>query len=467
MAGDGQLISVGSSQNDILERRLEKLTKINEVLMDRVERSMDQQGNAFSLFQTAIGLEAKVRSRTEELTTVLRRLERSNEDLLLAKEEAERANLSKTRFLAAASHDLLQPLNAARLSISVLSEMQAAEDARRLSGQIDQSLQTIEDLIKTLLDISKLDAGVVKPDLRTFPLDNVLSMLEVSFGPLALSRGLKLRVRQSGLLVRSDPFLLQRVLQNLVSNAVRYTKVGGVLVGVRKSGSNCFVDVVDTGCGISERERETVFEEFYRGAAAADAAHTGLGLGLAIVQRTALALGHGLEVRSTLGKGSRFRLQLEHFGMAPNTQTATVKWHQRADHTHGAVTHGAIVLLIENDQPVLDATVSLLDHWWCRTVAARSLTEILPKLDDLPRKPDMILVDYHLDDGKTGLAALSALRERIGGSVPAIVLTGDHGAGIAEAISASGCEMIYKPIRPAELRALMTHLLVRSEQRKP
>lgn len=466
MASEGQGISAPARETNGLERRLAKLTKINEVLMDRVERSMDQQGNAFSLFQTAIGLEAKVRSRTEELTTVLRRLERSNEDLLLAKEEAERANLSKTRFLAAASHDLLQPLNAARLSISVLSEMQAAEDARRLSGQIDQSLQTIEDLIKTLLDISKLDAGVVKPDFRTFPLDKVLSVLEGSFGPLALARGLKLRIRRCGLLVRSDPFLLQRVLQNLVSNAVRYTKEGGVLVGVRKRQDACFIDVVDTGCGISERERETVFEEFYRGAAAADTAHTGLGLGLAIVQRTALALGHGLEVRSTLGRGSRFRLSLEHSGFAPSTQPAIVKWHHGADNTHGAATHGAVVLLIENDQPVLDATMSLLDHWWCRTFAARSLNELLPKLDGLPRVPDMILVDYHLDDGKTGLAALGALRERLGADIPAIVLTGDRGEGVAEAISKSECEMMYKPIRPAELRALMTHLLGKFDRRK-
>lgn len=167
----------GDLDPDGLERRVEKLVKINAVLMDRVERSMDQQGNAFSLFQTAIGLDAKVRSRTEELTAVLRRLECSNEALVEAKDEAERANLSKTRFLAAASHDLLQPLNAARLSISVLSELQKSDDARRLAGRVDQSLQTIEDLIKTLLDISKLDAGVVTPDYQFFPLDEVLTRL--------------------------------------------------------------------------------------------------------------------------------------------------------------------------------------------------------------------------------------------------------------------------------------------------
>lgn len=286
----------GDLDPDGLERRVEKLVKINAVLMDRVERSMDQQGNAFSLFQTAIGLDAKVRSRTEELTAVLRRLECSNEALIEAKDEAERANLSKTRFLAAASHDLLQPLNAARLSISVLSELQKSDDARRLAGRVDQSLQTIEDLIKTLLDISKLDAGVVTPDFQFFPLDEVLTRLEASFAPLAGAKQLTFDVLRSGLLVHSDPLLLQRVLQNLISNAVRYTKQGGVSVSVLRRGSDCLIDVVDTGCGISENERETMFEEFYRGTAAAKSDHAGLGLGLSIVQRTVQALGHGLEV---------------------------------------------------------------------------------------------------------------------------------------------------------------------------
>ena len=437
-----------------LDRRLEKLIKINEVLMDRVERSMDQQGNAFSLFQTAIGLEAKVRARTEELTSVLRRLERSNEALIMAKDEAERANLSKTRFLAAASHDLLQPLNAAHLSISVLSEMQATEEARRLSGQIEQSLQTIEDLIKTLLDISKLDAGVVKPELQTFPLDTVLAVLETSFGPMAAAKHLEFKVRRCGLLVRSDPLMLQRVLQNLVSNAVRYTKKGGVLVGVRRRGKQCWVDVVDTGCGITEAECGQMFEEFYRGAAAADGTHTGLGLGLAIVQRTVAALGYGLEVKSVLGKGSTFRLRLEHAGAATRVDQGPAAWQRSVDNTRGAV-----VLLIENDQAVLDATVDLLDRWSCRSFAARRLDDLQSQLADLPRPPDIFLLDYHLDEGETGLAVLKSLRQAVGPDVPAVVMTGDRSPAVAADVMAAGCELMHKPIKPAELRALMAHLL--------
>ena len=439
-----------------LVRRLDKLSKINAVLMDRVERSMDQQGNAFSLFQTAIGLEAKVRSRTEELTSVLRRLEGSNEALVVAKDEAERANLSKTRFLAAASHDLLQPLNAARLSISVLSELQATDDARSLAGQIDQSLQTIEDLIKTLLDISKLDAGVVKPEVRAFPLDDVLSMLEASFAPQAAAKGLKLKVRPCGLLVRSDPMLLLRVLQNLVSNAVRYTDSGGVVVGVRKRGTQCFIDVVDTGSGISENERDTIFEEFYRGAAAAGGTHTGLGLGLAIVQRTVQALGHSLVVKSEIGKGSTFRLDMPHVGAVARGG------HAAAEQPVGAQTAtGAIVLLIENDRDVREATARLLERWSCRTLMAHGLNDIAPLLAELKRPPDVVLADYHLDDGQTGLAALEEVRRLAGRDIPAVVLTADHSTAVAADVLAAGCELMHKPIKPAELRALMTHLLAR------
>jgi signal transduction histidine kinase len=437
-----------------LERRLNKLAKINAVLMDRVERSMDQQGNAFSLFQTAIGLEAKVRARTEELTSVLHRLERSNDALVVAKDEAERANLSKTRFLAAASHDLLQPLNAARLSISVLSAMQTSGDSRALAGQIDQSLQTIEDLIKTLLDISKLDAGVVKPDIKAFPLDEVLSVLEASFSPQAAAKGLKLKVRRCGLMVRSDPMLLLRVLGNLVSNAVRYTETGGVLVGVRKRGEHCLIDVVDTGSGISQSERETIFEEFYRGAAAAGGSHTGLGLGLSIVQRTVLTLGHSLFVNSELGRGSTFRLQVPYAGAAPRSDHTTGQRRESAN-----IASSALVLLIENEPDVASAMVRLLDGWGCRTLTARSPEEIGPVLDKTGCSPDIVLADYHLDRGHTGLAALEELRRRAGPDVPAVIITADRGASIAAEVQAAGCELMHKPVKPGELRALMTHLL--------
>ncbi len=446
--------ALGGSDVEGLERRVEKLAKINAVLMDRVERSMDQQGNAFSLFQTAIGLDAKVRERTEELTAVLRRLECSNEALVEAKDEAEQANLSKTRFLAAASHDLLQPLNAARLTISVLNDLQESEDARQLAGRVDQSLQTIEDLIKTLLDISKLDAGVVRPEIQSFPLDDVLDVLEASFMPQAEAKGLKLKVRRSGLLVHSDPLLLQRVLQNLVSNAVRYTATGGILIGARKRGDRCLIDVVDTGCGISEAELETMFEEFYRGAAAAKSDHAGLGLGLSIVERTVQALGHDLDVRSRPGRGSTFRLTLDCVGYATEPIAR-----EETERVSLDVTRGAAVIVVENDPDVLDATVRLLGSWSCTTLAGSCLDDAEKAIAELGRSPDIALVDYHLDHSRTGVEAVRALRERFGADFPAVVVTGDCSPEVAADVNAAGCELLRKPTRPAELRALMTHLL--------
>ncbi len=433
-------------------QKLNKLFKINAVLMDRVERSMDQQGNAFSLFQTAIGLEAKVRSRTEDLTSVLHRLERSNKALVIAKEDAERANLSKTRFLAAASHDLLQPLNAARLSISVLSDLQGSDEGRTLAGQITQSLQTIEDLIDTLLDISKLDAGVVTPEMTVFPLDEVLSVLDASFAPQATAKGLNLEVCHCGLLVRSDPMLLLRILQNLICNAVRYTEAGSVVVRARRRGPDCFIDVADTGSGISLSEREKIFEEFFRGVAGGT--HSGLGLGLAIVKRTVVALGHALTVESTLGTGSTFRLKLQHEGGSPSQSDTSGQEANR-----GPPVTGAVVLLVENDQAVRDATARLLENWSCRAITAHTVREIGACLEDLPAGPDFILADYHLDEGETGLMALEELRRLTGRNVPSVILTADRSPAVVAAVGAAGWELIYKPIKPAELRALMTHLL--------
>src|SRR3954447_7194904 len=217
---------------------VDKLRRINEALVSRVERSMEQQGNAFSLFQTAINLENRVRSRTEELRATLRHLEQSNLELVAAKESAELANLSKTRFLAAASHDVLQPLNAAHLSVSALAELPLSSEGRTLVHQVERSLETMEDLLRTLLDISKLDAGVVEPEVGDVALESLFASLKSDFLPFAENKGLRLRFRPTHALVRSDRTLLRRILQNIISNAIRYTKRGGVVVGARSRGDS-------------------------------------------------------------------------------------------------------------------------------------------------------------------------------------------------------------------------------------
>ncbi|TCZ62954.1 ATP-binding response regulator [Roseicella aquatilis] len=441
-----------------LEQRIAKLERINAVLIDRVERSIDRQGNAFSLFQTAIGLEAQVRSRTQELTEALRKLERSNAALGSAKEEAERANLSKTRFLAAASHDLLQPLNAARLFMSTLVDLQAEPEARRVALRVERSLQTIEDLIRALLDISRLDAGLVRPSLQEFALDGCFGTLESTFRPLAERKGLRLRVRPTTLTVRSDPVMLQRVLQNLLSNAVRYTRRGGLLLGARRRGAECIIQVADTGIGIPAREHELIFEEFHRGALTEED-DVALGLGLAIVRRQLHALGHALEFRSIVGVGSVFRVGLPLAAGLPAVPEAS-PGSPAPPGLDGLA--GALLILVENDAATLTAMTQLLDRWNCHVLPLRSPAEMQRLVPRLERRPDLLITDYHLDDGADGLALVRSLRRSFGAALPAIVVSADHSEEVTTAVRAAGCEMLRKPVRPATLRALMGHLLARS-----
>jgi signal transduction histidine kinase len=437
---------------------IEKLKKINQALISRVERSMDQQGNAFSLFQTAINLENRVRSRTEELRATLRRLEVSNIDLVAAKENAERANLSKTRFLAAASHDILQPLNAAHLSVSALAEVQKDEEGRKLVRQVERSLETMEDLLHTLLDISKLDAGVVEPEISDVSLEQLFSSLKSDFQPLAAQKGLKLKFHSGNAVVRSDRTLLRRILQNIVSNAIRYTRAGGVLIGIRHRGDMIRIDVVDTGCGIPEDQHEAVFEEFHRGTTSADAdlSGGGLGLGLSIVRRMTGALGHPIAFSSIVGRGTVFHLDVPMAAVALTDAPALAAEPERP---RGYGLFGTRVLLIENDIEVLEAMTALLERWQCTVKTATSTAQALEALGDTDWIPDIVIADQHLDDGDLGSATIAEVRDFLGRGVPALIVTGDTTEAVARAAREAGVELMRKPLKPAQLRALLAHLL--------
>ncbi|MBZ9659694.1 hybrid sensor histidine kinase/response regulator [Mesorhizobium sp. ESP-6-4] len=436
---------------------LERLKKINVALVSRVERSMDQQGNAFSLFQTAISLENRVRNRTEELHATLRRLEQSNIDLSAAKESAELANLSKTRFLAAASHDVLQPLNAAHLSVSALAEVQASDEGRKLVRQVERSLETMEDLLRTLLDISKLDAGVVQPEIGDVSLEALFSSLRSDFLPEAAKKGLSLKFRPVNVAVRSDRTLLRRILQNILSNALRYTRSGGVLVGTRHRGDTIRIDVADTGCGIPEDQREAVFEEFHRGTSTlADAGLAGgLGLGLAIVRRMAAALGHPVTFSSKVGRGTIFHIDVP-VGMAAAEPAVAAADMERP---RGYGLFGTKVLLVENDADVLSAMTSLLERWQCLVRAATSTDDALDLLGDTAWVPDIVIADQHLDGGDLGTSTIAEVRDYLGRTVPALIVTADGSEPVAKAARAAGIELMRKPLKPAQLRALLAHLL--------
>ncbi|RWA75685.1 hybrid sensor histidine kinase/response regulator [Mesorhizobium sp.] len=437
---------------------IEKLKKINAALVSRVERSMDQQGNAFSLFQTAISLENRVRTRTEELHATLRRLEQSNVDLVAAKETAELANLSKTRFLAAASHDVLQPLNAAHLSVSALAEVQTSDEGRKLVRQVERSLETMEDLLRTLLDISKLDAGVVQPEIGDVSLEALFSSLRSDFLPEAEKKCLSLKFRPVNVVVRSDRTLLRRILQNILSNALRYTRSGGVLVGTRHRGDTIRIDVADTGCGIPDDQREAVFEEFHRGTSTLTDAGLagGLGLGLAIVRRMAAALGHPVTFSSKVGRGTIFHIDVP-VGMLQATEQVTGAGDMERPRGYGLF--GTKVLLVENDADVLSAMTSLLERWQCLVRAATSTDDALDLIGDTAWVPDIIIADQHLDGGDLGTATIAEVRDYLGRPVPALIVTADGSELVAKAARAAGIELMRKPLKPAQLRALLAHLL--------
>ncbi|TPK98125.1 hybrid sensor histidine kinase/response regulator [Mesorhizobium sp. B2-4-12] len=437
---------------------LEKLKKINAALVSRVERSMDQQGNAFSLFQTAISLENRVRTRTEELHSTLRRLEQSNIDLSAAKENAELANLSKTRFLAAASHDVLQPLNAAHLSVSALAEVQTSDEGRKLVRQVERSLETMEDLLRTLLDISKLDAGVVRPDIGDVSLEALFSSLRSDFQPVAEMKRLSLKFRPVNAVVRSDRTLLRRILQNILSNALGYTRSGGVLVGTRHRGDTIRIDVADTGCGIPEDQREAVFEEFHRGTSQAGAEFDGggLGLGLAIVRRMASALGHPVTFSSKVGRGTIFHIDVP---VGIGARADAIASAAGLERPRGYGLFGTKVLLVENDTEVLEAMTFLLERWQCLVRSATSTDDALDLLGDTDWVPDIIIADQHLDDGDLGTATISEVRDYLGRAVPALIITADSSEDVAKAARAGGIELMRKPLKPAQLRALLAHLL--------
>ena len=391
--------------------------------------------------EAAEALERRVHERTYELKLL-------NDELLRAKAAADEANVSKTRFLAAASHDILQPLNAARLYVTSLVERQSGGEVARLTGHVDASLEAVEEIIGALLDISRLDTGVLKPDIANFRIDELLRQLEVEFAPLAREKGLRLVFVPSSLTVRSDRRLLRRLLQNLVSNAVKYTKAGRVLVGCRRHGRQLRIDVYDTGIGIPKSKQRIVFTEFHRLEQGAKVAR-GLGLGLSIVERIGRVLDHKVRLTSAVERGSHFSVEVP---LAP----AAAKPRSRSEPKSVDMRRltGMAVLCIDNDLKILDGMKTLLGGWGCRVIAATDLAAAADALRDEKTAPAGLLVDYHLDHGD-GIAAIADLRRRYGSGLPAILVTADRTAAVREAANAQDIQLLNKPIKPAALRALL------------
>ncbi|MGE3158027.1 MAG: NahK/ErcS family hybrid sensor histidine kinase/response regulator, partial [Xanthobacteraceae bacterium] len=387
-------------------------------------------------------LERRVQERTEELT-------RLNSELGRAKAEADEANISKTKFLAAASHDILQPLNAARLYVTSLVERQRGGDDAQLIGNIDASLDAVEEIFGALLDISRLDTGAMKTEKMNFRIDELFRQLEVEFTPLAQEKGLKLKFVHSSLAVHSDRRLLRRLLQNLVSNAIKYTPRGRVLVGCRKRRGKLRIYVYDTGLGIPHGKKSAIFKEFHRLNDGAKVAR-GLGLGLSIVERIARVLEHKITVTSILGRGSSFAVDVPVAPALPSSRQPRIV--RDADRVQLS---GIVVLCIDNDLAILDGMETLLGGWGCRVLKAADMASAAAAIVEAKASPDGLLVDYHLDQGN-GIEAIVELRRRFGPDLTAILITADRSPRVREEARAHGVQVLNKPVRPAALRALLT-----------
>ena len=384
-------------------------------------------------------LERRVHERTEELTRLNAALER-------AKGEADAANISKTKFLAAASHDILQPLNAARLYVTTLIERGGRED-RRLVDNIDASLEAVEEIFGALLDMSRLDTGALRPEFASFRIDELMRQIELEFAPLAVAKGLDLTFMPCSLVVRSDRRLLRRLIQNLVSNAIKYTPKGRVLVGCRRRGDHLRIDVCDTGVGIPQSRWRDIFVEFHRLDQGAKIAR-GVGLGLSIVERLARVLDCTIGLESESGRGSRFMVTV------PVSNATPVELPAREDtRIDPSQLVGITALCIDNEPSVLDGMETLLRSWSCEVIKAPDLETALAVIGESHLMPNGLLVDYHLDHGN-GIEAITELRRRFG-DLPAILITADRSPSVREEARTQGIQLLHKPIKPAALRALL------------
>jgi Na+/proline symporter/CheY-like chemotaxis protein len=386
-------------------------------------------------------LEKRVRDRTEELT-------RLNTELALAKSTAEDANISKTRFLAAASHDILQPLNAARLYVTSLVERQNGGEDSRLVENIDDSLEAIEEILGALLDISRLDAGAMTPSITSFKIGDLMRSLEIEFAPSARAKGLELTFVSCSLPVESDRTLLRRLLQNFISNAIKYTPHGRVLVGCRRDGQTLKICVYDTGVGIPIIKRGEIFKEFHRLEQGARIAR-GLGLGLSIVERLARVLNHRIAINANPGGGSVFSVTVPTAKAVNYTAAVT-----SATPLSRTPMSGALIVCIENDAAILDGMRTLLTAWDAEVIAVSDPEAAIEAIEAAGGRVTGLLVDYHLDRGN-GVAAIRDIRRRFGEGIPAILITADRSPHVRAAAREETIAVLNKPVKPASLRALI------------
>jgi len=405
--------------------------------------------------QTTELLEQRVRERTLELTQANARLRRQNEEqaivdeqLRLAKEQAEEAMSSKTKFFAAASHDLLQPINAAKLLISTMSEGARKTPLADTVSRLERSFNSIESLLHALLDISRLESTGTEMTVSTFCIGDLLNSVKEDYARLAEEKEIRLDIVPCSLWVASDQRYLLRSIQNLVVNAIQYTDKGRVLAGCRRRGGKLILEVWDTGVGISKGDQQRIFSEFTR--ASSESAGFGMGLGLSIVDRACRRLGHTVTVRSKPGRGSVFSISLPVVA-APDQENI-----RKSDDRHGISEEmDLIVLIVENNPDVLFATAQKIESWGGSVLTSASTQEAIDQVRDIGMAPDIILADYQLDGDDNGIRTILAVREETGTEVPAIMITASREEALAEDSRRHNFTVLTKPVKLSRLRPLI------------
>jgi len=376
-----------------------------------------------------------------------------SEGLQNAKIDAERANKAKSLFLASASHDLRQPLNAMQMYIAALQSKVKDKEILRIIEDINSVSISTARLLNALLDVSELEVGAIKPRFESFSVNNMLISIFQSFLPLAKDKGLNFRVVPSSLYVRSDPALLERILGNFMSNAIRYTNKGSVLIGCRKRGDKVVIEVWDTGCGISDDQMSLIYEDFYQIENKERDRGKGLGLGLALAKRLSESLEHKIVSKSTFGSGSCFSVLV-------NIGEKTVDENQDESFMNIMNLSGANILLVEDDMDVLKATKQLLESWGCKVKTARNKDEVMNLIKENPYdNPDIILADNRLPGDASGIDITYLIQEKLQVSIPCVIMTGDVERNHVQSIIDQGFPVLLKPIQPAKFRAMLSHLI--------
>ncbi len=416
--------------------------------------AVDAEGRVFALWQRA-GVVRDEQNRPRLYFAFMHdhtSQQQIQNELFKAKEAAEQANVAKTRFLAAASHDLRQPLQALSMFVAVLSNRRHSPEDAALIKRIEDSVTAVEVLLNGLLDVSKLEAGLVVPELSAFNVAPMIDRLAAEFEPQVAELGLALRAVRSHSVVKSDPALLERILRNLLSNAVRYTPKGRILFGCRRRGGILRVEIWDTGIGIPESQIKLIFREFHQLGNPGRDRRQGLGLGLAIVERLARLLGHAISVSSAPGKGSGFVVEVP---LAKQPEIVAQPRQLSLGIKRGDLT----VIIIEDEPDVLESTRLLLESWGHRVYGALDCAGALRLLPQIGKRPDLILADYRLQNGATGGQAIHRIRTRLKSVVPAIILTGDTAPERLRQAQASGHGLLHKPVQPLALRQMIDEVL--------